>query len=65
MKTNNNLFEFTEDIKKNLERIEYLVSYLNDCTVAYDEGNPKITEKEWDDLYFELFALENHYDYRL
>ena len=65
MKTNNNLFEFTEDIKKNLERIEYLVSYLNDCTVAYDAGNPKISDKEWDDLYFELLALENHYDYRL
>ena len=65
MKTNNNLFEFTEDIKKNLERIEYLVSYLNDCTVAYDAGSPKISDKEWDDLYFELLALENHYDYRL
>ena len=65
MKTNNNLFEFTEDIKKNLERIEYLVSYLNDCTVAYDAGNPKISDKEWDDLYFELLALENYYGYRL
>jgi DNA ligase (NAD+) len=65
MKTNSNLFEFTEDIKKNLERIEYLVSYLNDCTVAYDAGNPKISDKEWDNLYFELLALENHYDYRL
>lgn len=29
-----------------------LINYLNECTVAYDEGNPKISDKEWDDLYF-------------
>lgn len=59
------LYVITEDMIKNIERIKYLVSYLNDCTVAYDAGNPKISDKEWDDLYFELLALENQYGYRL
>lgn len=39
-------------------RIHYLVAYLNKCTKAYDEGNPLITDKEWDDKYFELQQLE-------
>lgn len=38
--------------------ITNLVDYLNKCTVAYDEGNPIITDKEWDTLYFELQDLE-------
>lgn len=38
--------------------ITNLVDYLNKCTVAYDEGNPIITDKEWDTLYFELKDLE-------
>ena len=59
------LYVITEDMIKSIERIKYLVSYLNDCTVAYDAGNPKISDKEWDDLYFELLALENQYGYRL
>jgi len=59
------LYVIPKDMIKDIERIKYLVSYLNDCTVAYDAGNPKISDKEWDDLYFELLALENHYGYRL
>ena len=59
------LYVITEDMIKSIERIKYLVSYLNDCTVVYDAGNPKISDKEWDDLYFELLGLENHYGYRL
>jgi DNA ligase (NAD+) len=31
---------------------------LNECTKAYDEGKPLITDKEWDDLYFQLEQLE-------
>ena len=54
----------TEDKFKSIERIKYLVSYLNDCTVAYDSGNPKISDKEWDSLYFELLGLENNYNCR-
>ena len=40
------------------DKIRYLVRYLNECTKAYDEGNPKITDEEWDNKYFELKALE-------
>ena len=40
------------------ERISYLTDYLNQMTVKYDEGNPEISDKEWDNLYFELKALE-------
>ena len=29
-----------------------LVDILNYHTKLYDEGQPKITDKEWDDLYF-------------
>lgn len=39
-------------------RIIYLISYLNDCTKAYDLGAPKISDEEWDKLYFELKELE-------
>lgn len=40
------------------DRIHYLVNFLNNCTKAYDEGNPIITDEEWDKKYFELKALE-------
>ena len=40
------------------DKILFLVRYLNECTKAYDEGNPKITDEEWDKKYFELKSLE-------
>lgn len=40
------------------QKIINLVNYLNECTKAYDEGKPLITDKEWDDLYFQLEQLE-------
>ena len=40
------------------DKIRFLVQYLNECTKAYDEGNPKITDEEWDNKYFELKSLE-------
>ena len=40
------------------DKIRFLVRYLNDCTEAYDKGNPKITDEEWDNMYFELKSLE-------
>lgn len=39
-------------------RINYLVDTLNEYTKLYDEGHPAISDKEWDDLYFELVNLE-------
>ena len=34
------------------DKIKFLVRYLNECTKAYDEGHPKITDEEWDNKYF-------------
>ena len=44
------------------EKIRYLIDQLNVYTKFYDEGNPVISDKEWDDMYFELQALENEFD---
>ena len=41
-----------------LERIEYLIKELNKATKAYDEGQPYITDAEWDKMYWELVELE-------
>ena len=35
-----------------------MIDYLNKCTKAYDEGNPIITDEQWDKLYFELEKFE-------
>lgn len=35
-----------------------LIHKLNYYTKLYDEGSPAISDKEWDDLYFELKELE-------
>lgn len=40
------------------ERIEYLVKYLNERTVEYDNGKPTISDRDWDTFYFELKDLE-------
>lgn len=40
--------EYTENIEK-----------LNKYTKLYDEGNPAITDEEWDDLYFACKAYED------
>ncbi len=41
-----------------LEYINSLVEYLNARTKEYDEGYPTISDKEWDEKYFELVRLE-------
>ena len=40
-------------------RIRDLIYKLNYYTKKYDEGKPEISDKEWDDMYFELQDLEN------
>lgn len=35
-----------------------LIRELNRATIAYDEGHPFISDKEWDDMYFKLDNLE-------
>ena len=46
-------------------RIEYLVTELNRHTELYDNGVPEISDKEWDDMYFELAAIERERGYIL
>ena len=46
-------------------RVEYLVSELNRLTELYDNGTPEVSDKEWDDMYFELATLERERGYTL
>ena len=42
-----------------IERIKELIKKLNYHTKLYDMGKPEISDKEWDEMYFELVKLEN------
>ena len=42
-----------------MEQMRELVDKLNYLTKKYDEGNPEVSDKEWDDMYFHLLDLEN------
>ena len=46
-----------------IERIKELTEELNRLTELYDKGIPEISDKEWDDMYFELVNLEQEYNY--
>lgn len=41
-----------------LDRVRFLVLALNAYTKDYENGNPKITDEQWDNMYFELQDLE-------
>ena len=41
-----------------MEKIRNLIDFLNENTKYYNEGKPHITDKQWDDFYFELQDLE-------
>lgn len=45
--------------------MQKLVDKLNEWTKAYDEGRPLVSDKEWDDKYFELLKLEKELGYVL
>ena len=59
------------------DKMYQLVDKLNYYTKLYDEGNPAISDQEWDNMYFELQQLEqdtgiilanspsNHIDYQV
>ena len=38
--------------------VRALIDELNRLTKLYDEGHPEVSDKEWDNLYFELVELE-------
>ena len=40
-------------------KMRELIQKLNEATRAYDAGKPYMSDQEWDDLYFQLQALEN------
>ena len=40
------------------EEYNYAIENLNNATVAYDKGQPIMTDKEWDDLYFAISEYE-------
>ena len=42
-----------------INKVKYLVDELNKHTKLYDQGAPIISDAEWDEMYFELFSLEN------
>ena len=48
-------------IDRDLSEIRNLIDKLNYYTKKYDEGNPEISDQEWDDMYFKLQSLENQY----
>lgn len=41
-----------------IDKMNELITQLNNYTRLYDEGNSPITDKEWDDMYFQLQHLE-------
>ena len=45
--------------KVNIDKMQELVDILNYYTKLYDEGHPAISDKEWDDMYFQLQKWEN------
>lgn len=47
------------------EQLVSLIEYLNARTAEYDAGHPTISDKEWDDKYFELICLERELGYTL
>ena len=40
------------------EKMIDLIQKLNLATLQYDKGTPVLSDEEWDDMYFELMALE-------
>ena len=45
-------------LNKTFERQNKITKTLNEATKAYDEGEPIMSDKEWDNLFFELTEME-------
>lgn len=45
----------------NFDTMRELIEKLNYYTKLYDEGTPAISDKEWDDMYFQLQELEKEF----
>ena len=46
---------------KSPAEIKERIDYLNKATLEYEKGKPFLTDKEWDDLYFELVDWEKEH----
>ena len=46
------------------EKMRSLINLLNDWTEAYDNGHPIVSDKEWDDKYFQLVMMEYYAGYQ-
>ena len=44
-----------------VDAIRTRINFLNEKTKEYDKGCPTISDKEWDDIYFELKELEDNF----
>lgn len=49
--------------EQKIERMKELILSLNENTVLYDKGTPKISDLEWDNQYFELGQLEKELNF--
>ena len=45
-------------MENKINEINNLIQILNNWTKAYDEGQPLVSDKEWDEIYFKLKQLE-------
>lgn len=50
-----------EKLIHNFDTMRDLIAKLNYHTTLYDSGRPSITDKEWDDMYFQLQELEKEF----
>ena len=41
-----------------IQKMQHLINKLNQATIAYDEGYPIISDREYDDMWFQLKELE-------
>lgn len=57
----NNIINFKDVNSDNYMRA--LVELLNEYTDAYNKGEPKVSDQEWDQLYFELVCCEKELGY--
>lgn len=59
----NNIINFKDVNSDNYMRA--LVELLNEYTDAYNRGEPMVSDKEWDNLYFELICCEKELGHAL
>ena len=57
----NNIINFKDVNSDNY--MKALVELLNEYTDAYNKGEPKVSDQEWDQLYFELICCEKELGY--